>query len=96
MKRTMLSVFLAVQVLLLAFAGNILSPLISPETGDLIGIAFMSPFILGSLALVIVIAIGVYIYAKIKKESWLKIVEIVFLFLDLMLAAFFLVSMKII
>lgn len=96
MKKMFLYILLAVQVFALVFAGNILSPLLSPETGDLIGIAFLSPFVIVALGLVLILGVGILLYAKFKKISWLKIIEIVFLLLDIMLAIFFVISMKII
>ena len=101
MKKNFIYVLIFIQTLALAFSGNMLSPVLTDgaEVGDKIGIAIMSPFILGALVLVLLIGFGLLIYTRLKKHTGLKtitIVEVVFLIAAIILALVFLISMNII
>lgn len=94
-------VLIFIQVLCLAFSGNILSPLLlgSAEVGDKIGIVFLTPFVLGALALVLLLGFCLLCYAKFKHRTTTKtitIAEIIFIITALVLALVFLISMEII
>lgn len=98
MRKISIAVMLVVQFIGLFLLSDALFPLITntATNGDMIGIAFLAPFIIGIMLLVAMLSIMLFIIAMCNEYKWLKIVEILIFILDIVFIVIFAVSLKII
>ena len=98
MRKISIAVMLAVQFIGLFLLSDASFPIITntATNGDMIGIAFLTPIIIGIVLLVAILSVVLFIKAICNKSKWLKILEVIIFIIDIALIMIFAISLKII